>query len=514
MKWNRDEIAGYLSSIGLALLVAGWIRYTSQNELTNVTKGILIGGAVLFVASIAVGFGAILKFFSKRSSQLGTNTTILAVAVIAILVAANYMGYKYHKRFDLTTEKLYTLSNQSQTIVKNLNRDVNIVFFNKRPDSALDDLMSEYKNLSPHIHFQTVDPQEKPDVVKEYAAKRMSEIVVSSGDRIEHLNPSGADPDTSEEDITTAIIKVTRDKVKSVCFVQGHGEGALEETGEDGYAAAAAGLKKEGYTTQSFNIVQKGGVPSDCDVVVIAGPHAAFFPAEVGALQKYLDAGGKAMILINPDVDAKLDPIYTEWNINVGKNMVVDSSGLGQLVGAGPAAPIVVEYGDSPITRSFTRAMTIFPLVRTVSIADRAKTDPSIVELLKTSAQSFTIPGLKPGQKEVAFDPKTDTQGPLSLGVAASQLSGKSKGARLVVIGTSSFADNAWITAQKNGDLFYNSIDWLAQDENQISIRPKSPTNRTVTLTDAQSAIYKWIDLGLLPGIVIFTGVAIWWKRR
>ena len=130
-------------------------------------------------------------------------------------------------------------------------------------------------------------------------------------------------------------------------------------------------------------------------------------------------------------------------------------------------------------------------MARTVSIADKAKADPQAVELLKTSPRSFTIPNLK--QKEVKFDPKTDTAGPLSLGVAASRMS-RRQDARLVVIGDSDFAANQWVGLQHNGDLFFNTIDWLAQDENLISIRPKAATNRRVTLTAAQATVLRWLD--------------------
>ena len=146
-----------------------------------------------------------------------------------------------------------------------------------------------------------------------------------------------------------------------------------------------------------------------------------------------------------------------------------------------------------------------------MSTADKSKSDPQEVELLKTSARSFTIPNLD--QKEVKFDPKTDTAGPLSLGVAATRTSGEKQG-RLVVIGDSDFAANQWLGLQHNGDLFFNTIDWLAQDENLISIRPKSPTNRRVTLTESQWSMLRWFDLFFLPGLVIFAGVYIWWKRR
>jgi len=114
-------------------------------------------------------------------------------------------------------------------------------------------------------------------------------------------------------------------------------------------------------------------------------------------------------------------------------------------------------------------------------------------------------------QREVQFDPKT--AGPLSLGVAASEKS-NAKGARLIVIGDSDFAENQWFGLQHNGDLFLNAMDWLAQDENLISIRPKSATTRRITLTEGQMAAVRSIALFLLPGIVILLGVAIWWKHR
>jgi hypothetical protein len=157
--------------------------------------------------------------------------------------------------------------------------------------------------------------------------------------------------------------------------------------------------------------------------------------------------------------------------------------------------------------------VTFFPLARTASIADKSKSIPQAVELLKTSERSFTIPGLKPGETKISYDAKTDTLGPLSLGVAGNRKV-DDKEARLVVIGNSQFAANPWIGQQRNGDLFFNAIDWLAQDEALISIRPKAPTNRRVTLTAAQATALWWLDLALLPGLVIFSGVYIWWKRR
>jgi gliding motility-associatede transport system auxiliary component len=510
MKWDREELARFIGTTGIAMLIAGYLRYSIQGELLTFSKVVLVLGALLLLASIVIGFGGILSFFSKRSSQQGTNTTVLSVAVIAILVIVNFVGFRHHKRFDLTTEKLYTLSDQTKQIVGGLQKDVTIVHFDKSANPALDDQMAEYTSLSRHLKFQNVDPQQKPEIAEQYGATRTGDVILASGPRKEHLESGGV---PSEEDITAAIIKVTQDKVKTVCFVTGHGEKSLADDGENGYSHLDAGLKKENYATKTINLVSENGVTPDCSVVVIAGPTQGYFPQEAELLNKYLTGTGKGLILVDPQTDPKLGEIFQAWNTNVGDNVVIDASGVGRLFGAGPAIPLVTTFGDSPITKNFAGSMTFFPLARTVSVADKSKTDPQAVEFLKTSPRSFTVANLKQGRNEVIYDPKTSTLGPLSLGVAASRKSGAGE-VRVVVIGNSTFAANPYLGQQKNGDLFYNTINWLAQDENLISIRPKSQTNRRVTLTEGQASALRWLDLFILPGIVIFSGVYIWWKRR
>jgi len=512
MKWDRAELARTGASIGIALLIASYVYHVRQGGVPLPAKILLIAGGVFVLAAIVLGFRGILSFFSHRSSQLGTNTLILSLAVVAILGILNFAGARHHKRLDLTAEKLYTLSDQTQRVVGGLKTDVNIVRFDKTADPALDDLMTEYKNLSPHLKFQNVDPQKRPEVAKDYGATHMRDVIISYGARKEPL-PPGPRGEFSEEDVTSAILKLTRDTQKMVCFVTGHGEKSLSDSEAAGYALVDQGLKKQAYLTRTINLVTDNGVPAECSAVVIAGPTQAYFPQEGEMIGKYLADGGKSLIEVDPEADPKLDSVMQAWNIKLGNDLVIDASGVGRLFGTGPVVPLVVDYGPSPITKNLQGGMTFFPLARTVAVADRSKADPQTIALLNTSPRSFTIPGLKKGQKEISFDPKTGTAGPLSLGVASSSKKGD-KNTRLVVIGDSDFAGNQWVGLQHNGDLFFNTINWLAEDENLISIRPKTMANRRVTLTEAQSTALKWFDLFILPGLVIFSGILIWWKRR
>lgn len=511
MKMSRREIAQYAGAIGLALVVAGYVRYTVTEELQLSSEVLLIAGGVLILAWIVLGFGALMGFFSKRSSKLGTNTGVLIIAVLAILVFINYLGYRHHKTFDLTSEKLFTLSDQTKKIIDPIRTTVQVYMFDRTtgPDAqqvqTMQDQMSEYTSENHNIHFTLVDPQEHPELAKQYDVARMGQVIVVSGKHIERPE------ETTEQEITSAILKAISTTVKTVCFIEGHGEKSTSATDGKGFSEVADELKTENYQVKSVNLVQAGSVPSDCSVLVDAGPTQSFFPQEAQMVEKYLQGGGKTMFLLDPGTDPKLDAVMQPWNIKVGDDYVIDVSGVGRLLGTGPAIPLVVDYGQSPIVQDFQGSMTFFPLARTVAIADTSKAEPQAVELLKTSAASFTVASL--GNGTVKYNPKKDQRGPLSLGVAAENKSGKVD-ARLVVIGNSEFASNEYVGQQRNGDLFYNSVNWLTQQGNLISIRPKKATNRRVTLTQAQQRGLEWGSVVFLPLLVILAGVVIWVKRR
>ncbi len=328
--------------------------------------------------------------------------------------------------------------------------------FAKLPDAQFDDLMTEYKNLSPHLKYENVDPQEKPDVARDYGATHMDDVIVASGPHKETLQG------TTEEDVTTAILKVTAINRRWSASSPATAKDPLPMTPRQGYSQADQGLKKEDYATKTINLASSTEVPSDCDVLVIAGPTEAFSRRKLRWFRTIsTEAARRSSRSIRLQQTSRSSPnlgsIFQKWNINVGNNVVIDSSGMGRLLGAGPAIPLVINYGDSPITKTLQRTMTFFPLARTVSIADKSKIDPMDTELLMTSPQSFTTPKL---EHEVSYNPKTDTMGPLSLGVAASDPD--SKNARLVVIGDSDYASNEAIGQTSNGDLFFNS-DRLAR---------------------------------------------------
>jgi ABC-type uncharacterized transport system involved in gliding motility auxiliary subunit len=504
MNIKRQEVFKIVAFLGPLALLAGYIRYSVRETMGPLNLSLLIVGGVLTLAAIILNFRAIRASSRRRSTRLGANTTVMTVAVIAIIGFANFLGYRHHKRIDLTTEKLYSLSDQTRKVVSDLKKDVKVILFDQDDQQGFGEQMKDYRNLSSHFSFERIDPQKNLEAAKQWKITKLGDVVVVCGDRNERPK------DTTEQSIINAIIKVTRDSLKKVCFVEGHGEKKLSSTSEgDGYGVVDKMLKDENYETKSINLVASDDVPSDCDVLVLAGPKQSLFPQEASAIGKYLEKGGKAMLLIDPDTDPKLDDVLHAWGVQLGNNTVVDVSGVGRFFQLGPGAPLARSYGSHPITKGFEGSMTFFPLSR--SVDSTPGSGASTTDLMKTSDESWAETEINGGK--VQFDEGKDKKGPITLGVAASKPEGD-KEARLVVIGDSDFAANQFFGIQRNGDLFMNSINWLAQDEDLISIRPKNPADRKVSMTEADQNQLFWIALVLMPLATIGSGVYIWWRRR
>ena len=508
MKIDRDELLKSGGYLGFALLLVGYIIYSVNETLTTLSKIALIAGAVFSIASLVANFSAIRGYFKRRSTKLGTNTIVMSGAVVAIIGLINFLGYRHHKRIDLTAEKLYSLSDQTRKIVSSLNRDIRVIRFGKQEDQELSDRMAEYRDLSSHLSYERIDLQANPQMKTQYKGARDGGVMVVSGSRTEHLD------DIGEQAITSAILKVTRETLKKICFVEGHGEKPLTTGAEDrgeNFSAVDGALKNENYETKAISLTEGREVPLECDVLVLAGPKQPLFPQEVAMIGKYLEGGGKALLLLDPETNPGLEDVLRAWGIELGNDTIVEMGAGGIFFGTGAAVPLAHAAGPHAITKDFGTASTLFPFARSVNIISGSLRDAVTTELLKTTESAFAETELKEGKAE--FTKGKDKEGPITIAVAATK-SVADKEARLVVMGDSDFATNAFVGKGYNGDLFLNTINWLAQDEALISIRPKSPTARKVNLTDSEQNQLFWLTLVFMPLAVLGSGVYIWWKRR
>lgn len=504
-----------IASFGPALIVAGYVYYSVQGIWNIPVQVVLYAGVALTLALVFLSLDQIKAAFHCRSTQYGTNTLVMTLIVVGILGMVNFLGKKHHKRFDLTSAKLYSLSDQSKKVVQGLKGEVRILYFDRETSPNLNDLMAEYKAVdSSKISFKTIDPQKEPAQAKQHAITRFKETVVTYGSKSEKVDTP------QEESITNAILKVTREKNKVVYFLEGHNEGNVNDSQEaKGFATAKKAIESQNYEVKTINLGQNPVIPDDCSVLVIAGPQVALLPTEGPLIDKFVDQGGKVLLLQDPDTTAGIDDLLKKWKIGLESNIVVDSSGIGQLFGMGPAAPLVSTYESHPITKDLTRSMTFFPFARSVKTVENASSAFNSTTLFKTSEASWGETNLKGGSAR--YDEGADIKGPVALGIASTKTvtvdekeKKRGKEARVVVIGDSDFATNAYFQQQRNGDLFLNTVSWLAEDEDLISVRPRTQEARSIQLTRASSSILFWVTMVLLPGSALVSGILVWLRRR
>jgi ABC-type uncharacterized transport system involved in gliding motility auxiliary subunit len=475
------------------------------------------------------------RLFSRRQAQLGTLAATSILVVLGILVAINYLAARENKRWDLTANQQFTLSDQTRKIVGSLDAPLKMTVFARESEfPRYQNRLPEYEYASKKVSVEYVDPDKKPGVARQYNIQSYGTIALEYKGRIERITSD------SEQDITNGIIKVVTGQQKKIYFVQGHGEKDTASSERTGYSGVAQALGRDNYAVEKLVLAQQSHVPTDASALVVAGPTTDFLPTEIDMLRQYLQQGGKVLFLLDPAAKTGSAPLTNiagllrDWDIQVGNDVIIDASGIGQLFGGDATVPVAAPpYPSHPITDNF-RLLTAYPMARSVTAIPGGVNGHNAQPFAQTSAQSFTKPDaemqklMATTNPRVALDAKTDKRGPIDLGVAVSAPAAeapavpvsadKDKGAkpetRVVAMGDSDFAANYALGIQGNQDMFLNTVNWLAQQENLISIRPRDPEDRRITLTaDAQARI-TWLVLLIIPGLIIGTGVYTWWRRR
>jgi ABC-type uncharacterized transport system involved in gliding motility auxiliary subunit len=450
-----------------------------------------------------------------RQTKYAGYVTLYVLVTIAILVMANVLADRYNKTYDTTSNKRYSLSEQTAKIVKGLKQPATITYFDQPTKfSQAKDTLDQYANLSPNVHVEYVDADKHPELARAAGVKNYGTAIVQVGDRKEEARG------INEEGITGAFIRDEKTAVRTICFVEGSGEHRMDDSERSGYSHFKDLLSKEEYQAQAINLVTKTDIPASCTVLVVGGPESDYLQPEVDAIKKFVEGGGRALILLDPPLkmgreeiadNEALSKALASWGVTPDKNLIIDLNPVGQLAGLGPQVALVTTYDSHAIVNDMKRSVTGFPLSRSLQIKNGDNT--SVEKLFSTSESSLATTKLD----SPSIDPKDpkNINGPLILAAAGTYNTGKDNSqGRFVVIGSSSWAANSFIGFNGNRDLALNTINWLASDEDLISIRPKDRDDRRMTLTQAQMSWVRITSQFLLPLIVIFTGVSVWWRRR
>ena len=521
------DLIGWLGTAIVAVAVALKVL-PALNNYEQYSRALALAGLVCVLIYVAGMWQEFAKFFSRRQARYGALLVVNVLVVLGILILINVIGKSQNKRWDLTANKQFSLSDQTRTVLSKLDSPLEIKVFAQEPEfPRYQDRLKEYEYSSKKVSTEYIDPDKKASIAQQNNIQQYGTIIFSYKGRSERVTTD------TEQDITGGIIKVVSGRQRKVYFTQGHGEKDTVSAERNGYNAITKALGNENYSVEKLVIAQQGSVPDDATVVVVAGPKVDFFQPEVDALKTYLDKGGKLLLELDPPdkVDSPqptlLIALAHDWGVQVGNNVVVDASGMGRLLGTDASVPLAANYPSHPITSGF-QVITAYPLAREASPVSGGVNGHTAQPVVESSPRSWAETDVKSlfATGQVSLDEsKGDKKGPIALVSAVSAPVASATPAkpgddspkpetRLVVVGDSDFAENGALGISGNRDLFMNIVGWLSQQENLIAIRPKEPDDRRITMTASQQNFITLLSLLIVPGCVFGTGVYTWWRRR
>src|SRR5688572_12380925 len=542
-----NTIFGIVGWIGTLMVFAGVAIRLFRPEWDQYAYWAAIAGLVCVGLYTLTQWREIGRSFQKLETKLGAMMSISVVAVLAILVGINWVVTRRDKRWDLTAAASYTLSDQTVKVVQGLKAPVKVLVFDAPGGfQRFRDSLGMYTTASPNIQVEYVDIDREPARAREYTIVAPGTVVMEYDGRREKVLSE------REQDLTNTLIKVTTGRQVKAYFVQGHGERDSMGNDRPGYASVVDALKRDNYTVDKVVLAQsQAGVPADASVLIIAGPTADYLKPEVDAIRTYLRKGGKALFLLDPPVGESartaptLEALLKEWGITLGHDVVIDASGMGQLLGTDASVPVVASYPQHPVTENFD-LLTAFPLSQSVKGEAGVELGTANTQnVINTSDRSWSesdVKSLATGGKVSLDEAAGDQRGPVTIALslsmdapdapasaAAAATADKTAdgekpadGAkpppkpqmRIMVVGDSDFATNAAAGIQGNADLFVNMNNWLTQQEDLISIHPRDAGDRRVTMTADQQRRLAWFSLLFIPGLILGSGVYTWWQRR
>lgn len=473
------------------------------------------------IACLVVGFAvyAILapdnvrRFFTGRQARYGSNTLVMSLAFIGILFVANLLVYQNPKSWDMTVDKQHSLAPQTLQALATLPDKVTaIAFFTTRtPSDTAKQLLSDFKsNSKGKFDYRFDDPEADPILARQYGVTGDGKIVLVMGTHSEVAASA------SETDLTTAMIRLISPEQRTVYFLTGHGEPDINGTDNTAMSNARQTLQNKNYTVNTLNLAATNKIPPDAKTIVIAGPKNPLMDQEVTLLKAFVDKGGSLVTLEDPtpftnigiSPDPLADYLKNDWGITLDNDVVID------LTSNQPLNAISSTYNtQQAITQNMT-TVTIMPQARSLTVnTQNPPAGVTLTPLILTAQQSWgetDFNSIKNNQ--VSFDKTTDIAGPLTL--AATGENSTTNG-RVVVFGSSTFATDQAFNAYADGDIFINSVDWAAQQQNLINITPRTPTQRTFNAPGQVQFIAIMLStVFVIPGLVVAAGVSTWLSRR
>jgi ABC-type uncharacterized transport system involved in gliding motility auxiliary subunit len=531
--------ARFIGIFGLVVFLFGIIGgFVTSFEIPLVLGHVIVGAISLLVWFAIIGarnLGNTSNVITGRTSRYGANVVLYTTVFVALLVGINWLGNRpsYIKRWDLTEQKLHSLSDQSIKVLEKLDHPLRIVaFIGKNLGSPAHELVDLYSYYSQKVKVEFVDPTTKPHLIEKYKMKEGNLLYLAYGEEDKVIGDSRLN-DLREESITNAIIKLTRGAAKTIYYVTGHDEPSLTDDSKFGTKMLADAVGDEHLTIAPLFLAEKAVVPADAAAVMVVAPKKPMLPEERSMLINYAEAGGRLILMADPSFPAGPDDIAqiaAHFKIKVGNDMVLDQV---RRLFAGPAIgaqPIVTTYASTGPSAGLTdQQPTVFNMASSVTTTEKSSPTESWTEVIKSSPTAWAetdLAGLLGSDEPRAERGDADVGGPVSMAITyekklgaspadpnASAAPSEEKVARVVVYGDADWILNVNFNFYANRDLVLNTVNWVVGEEGGVTIRPK--TQQSMNQMIERGTLLNILVSGfIIPEILLVMGLAIWWRRR
>lgn len=543
---NRSSFrAGLVLIAGIALLAASWAIHAILVDGGTMSMAAAILGAVLTAWGLFSLRGQLSGFASGRRGEIA----LFTLGTIGVLVALAYLSVRFPARFDLSETREHSLADATVAMLKKLDKPVHVVFFND-PSPIMQEAVERYQLMAKATSKLTVefhDPMLSPAQARLMGVQFAGTAVLQSEGRKLLVNQQ------TETDIANGILRISQGATQKICFLDGHNEGdpfSIEShdhmEGDSGHnhgfgskmivheqhgmAKARTALETMNYSVEKISLPKTNSM-AGCGVLVVAGPKSPLLPSEVSAIQSYLDDGGNGLFMLDPLVDTGLEPVISRYGITLNKDLIIDDASH---FWADPSAPAVTDYNRHQITRQLP--LTFFPGARSLSPTAERPPGISVIPLVNTSKKSYG----ETTADRAEFNEGQDNPGPNTIMAVSSrrpetantakqlaaQLRGetvteeaksdasKLKRSRVAVVGDADFATNSFFHIMGNGNLFLNTVNYLAAQENLIGLEPRTFDVPRVNLTNRQMKGTFFLSVILIPALLAIIGTAVWWRQR
>lgn len=484
---------------------------------TELLTRILIIGAAVFVIGIAVYAlldpDRVRKILTGRQARYGSNSFVLFIAFIGILVVVNILAQQYPQRWDVTEDKQHTLAPETIQALQSLPEPVQATaFYSTRLNTeSAAQLLEDFKaNSNGKFDYQFMDPDANPVLVNQLGITGDGKILLQMGEQQEIVALA------SETELASGLIRLLNPEKPVLYFLTGEGEHDTENTGEGAYTRVRQVLESKNYVVKTLNLQAENAIPEDARAVVVAGPLVPLTENSVTLIRDYLENGGSLMLLSNPvpltqfgdQPDLLAEYLASDWGITLDNDIVVDTNSP-----SSPFFAVAAQYAAHPITEKMQGVAAIFPYSRSLTVGAE-NTDAAPTALVLTIDQSWgeTNFAALDGNQALEFNQEEDILGPMTLAAAAEK---STTGSRIVVFGSSSFAQDDNFDFAGNGDLFANAIDWVSEEDSLINLTTSTAQERTFNPPGSVQFILTIVSaVCLVPLVIIAAGVYAWVRRR